>query len=75
MNAPKRVEIARFPGNKRIAFTMSWDDGVVEDKPLIKLFNELGLKGTFNLNSATFVNEGKARPVEGGGLARSTGRV
>jgi hypothetical protein len=67
MNTPKRIEIAKFPGNKRIAFTMSWDDGVVEDKPLIKLFNELGLKGTFNLNSATFFNEGKARPVEGGG--------
>jgi hypothetical protein len=67
MTVPKRVEIARFPGNKRIALTMSWDDGVVEDKPLIKLFNELGLKGTFNLNSATFFTEGRPRPLEGGG--------
>ncbi len=55
--APKRVEICKFPGNKRIAFTTSWDDGVVEDRRLVKLFNELGIKGTFNLNSGAFGRE------------------
>lgn len=51
-DVPKRIEIARFPGNKRFALTFSWDDGVVEDRPLVEFMNEHGLKGTFNLNSA-----------------------
>jgi peptidoglycan/xylan/chitin deacetylase (PgdA/CDA1 family) len=50
-NTPARIEIARFPGNKRFAVTMSWDDGTVEDRRLVPFMNELGLKGTFNLNS------------------------
>lgn len=58
MTAPKRIEIARFPGNKRFAVTTSWDDGVVEDRPLIAFMNEFGLKGTFNLNSATLRRTG-----------------
>ena len=57
--APKRIEIARLPGNKRFAVTTSWDDGVIEDRPLIEWMNANGLKGTFNLNSQTFKNEGK----------------
>lgn len=57
-NAPRRVEICRFPGNKRFAITFSWDDGVIEDRRLIQFMNEHGLKGTFNLNSLTFKNEG-----------------
>jgi len=52
--APKRVELCRFPGNKRFAFTTSWDDGVVEDRRVVALFNEVGIKGTFNLNSGFF---------------------
>ena len=33
------------------AITFSFDDGVVQDKKLVELFNKYGLKGTFNLNS------------------------
>ena len=55
--APKRIEICKFPGNKRLAFTTSWDDGVVEDKRVVALFNEIGIKGTFNLNSGFFGRE------------------
>ena len=40
-----------FPGGKRKAFTLSYDDAWPEDRPLIKLMNEYGIKGTFNLNS------------------------
>jgi len=54
MAALKRVEICKFPGNKKGAFTTSWDDGVIEDRRLIALFNEIGIKGTFNLNSGAF---------------------
>jgi peptidoglycan/xylan/chitin deacetylase (PgdA/CDA1 family) len=47
-----RIEIPYFPGDKRIALTTSWDDGTVHDRRLIAYFNQIGLKGTFNLNSA-----------------------
>ena len=67
--APKRVELARFPGNKRFAVTMSWDDGVIEDRRLIAFMNERGLKGTFNLNSALFKSAGT--PSTEGRLDRS----
>ncbi|MDD4180050.1 MAG: polysaccharide deacetylase family protein [Victivallaceae bacterium] len=33
------------------ALTMSYDDGVIEDVKLIKIFNRYGIKGTFNLNA------------------------
>lgn len=59
MDSPKRVEICRFPGNKRFAMTFSWDDGVVEDRRVVAFFNEHGLKGTFNLNAGTLRRDGK----------------
>ena len=40
-----------FPGGRYKALTMSYDDGVVEDERLIRIFNENGIKGTFNLNA------------------------
>jgi peptidoglycan/xylan/chitin deacetylase (PgdA/CDA1 family) len=65
-NVPPRIEIARFPGNKRFAVTTSWDDGTVEDRPLVAWMNEHGLKGTFNLNSGTLLRTGtKATKDEG----------
>lgn len=47
-----RIEIPYFPGDKRIALTTSWDDGTVHDRRLIAYLNQIGMKGTFNLNSA-----------------------
>lgn len=41
----------RFPGGKRKAFTLSYDDGCVSDKQLIEIFNKYNVKGTINLNS------------------------
>jgi peptidoglycan/xylan/chitin deacetylase (PgdA/CDA1 family) len=51
---PSRVEIPKFPNNKRIAVTTSFDDGVIHDRRVIEAFNEWGLKGTWNLNSGRF---------------------
>jgi peptidoglycan/xylan/chitin deacetylase (PgdA/CDA1 family) len=48
---PNRIEIPRFPGNKRIAVTTSFDDGVIHDRRVVEAFNEWGLKATWNLNS------------------------
>ena len=40
-----------FPEGKHKALTMSFDDGRQEDYHLVKLFNQYGIKGTFNVNS------------------------
>lgn len=38
-----------FPGFTNKALTLSYDDGAASDKELIRIFNEYGLKGTFNI--------------------------
>lgn len=40
-----------YPEGKLKALTMSYDDGVVQDRHLIELFNANGIKGTFHINS------------------------
>lgn len=64
---PARIEICQFPAGKRIAVTTSFDDGVVEDRRVVEAFNQWGLKGTFNLNSAVLRRDGKHIPTEQGG--------
>ena len=39
---------------KKKAITFSFDDGVTQDIRVIKILNQYGLKGTFNLNSGFF---------------------
>ncbi len=39
-----------YPGFKKKAVTFSYDDGVIEDRELIGIFNRYGMKATFNLN-------------------------
>ena len=43
-----------FPGGKTRALTLSYDDGVRQDKRLIDIMVKNGLKGTFNINSGLF---------------------
>lgn len=40
-----------YPEGKNKALTMSYDDGVVQDRRLVALFNEHGIKGSFHINS------------------------
>ncbi len=47
-----------FPGGRCKALTFSYDDGRMEDERLVKIFNENGIKGTFNLN-AGYLGQGK----------------
>lgn len=47
----KRFDSLVFPGGKSKAFTLSYDDGVVQDRRLAELFRKYGLKCTFNLGS------------------------
>ncbi len=44
----------RFPGFKLKAVTLSYDDGVREDKRLIAIMQKHGLKGTFNISGGLF---------------------
>lgn len=47
----------RFKDFKKKTFTMSYDDGVDQDKKLLQIMNKNGLKGTFNINSGMFTEE------------------
>lgn len=48
----------RFPEGKAKALTLSYDDGVRQDRKLIEIMNKYGIKGTFNLNSSAFGRQG-----------------
>ncbi len=43
-----------YPGGKHKALTMSYDDGRTQDRRLVDIFNQNGIKGTFHLNSGLF---------------------
>jgi Predicted xylanase/chitin deacetylase len=47
-----------FPGGNKRALTLSYDDGVIQDKRLVEIFNRYNLKATFNLNSGLQGEEG-----------------
>ena len=64
---PTRIEIPAFPGGRRVAVTTSWDDGRVYDRWVVAALNNLGMKGTFNLNSSFLTRNGHPLPDESGG--------
>lgn len=55
----------RFPNFRNKALTLSYDDGVRQDKRLISIMDKHGIKGTFNINGGLFNsvrdNEDKGR--------------
>ena len=46
-----------YPQGKSKAFVVTYDDGVLQDRPFVALLNRYGLKGTFNLNSGLMENQ------------------
>lgn len=48
----RRFDSLAFPGGCLRCFTLSYDDGVNQDRHLAELFRHYGLKCSFNLNSA-----------------------
>lgn len=48
----------RFPQGLPRALTLSYDDGVEQDEELVRLMQQFGLKGTFNLNSGLYAQPG-----------------
>lgn len=56
----KRIDTLCFPGGKRKALTLSYDDGVIQDRRLIQILNRYGLKCTFNIGSGVLDYKGSA---------------
>lgn len=46
------MNFMRFPGGREKAVTLSYDDGVVQDRRFLEIINRYGIKCTFNLNGA-----------------------
>ena len=44
-------------------FTVSFDDGLEQDKRIIQLMNQYGIKGTFNLNAGVFGLQGYIKRI------------
>ena len=53
-----------FPEGKTKALTMSYDDGRTQDERLIDIFNQYGIKGTFNLNYGIMQHDNMRIPAE-----------
>ncbi len=65
------VTFVRFPEGKDKAVTLSYDDGVQQDIRLMDIMRRHGLKGTFNVNSSLYSDEGTVFP-EGQAFRRMT---
>ena len=53
-----------YPGGKHKVLTMSYDDGKQEDRKLLEIFNQYGIKGTFHLNYGLMDQEVRINKVE-----------
>lgn len=61
----KRLDSMLFPGGKSKALTLSYDDGVVQDRRLVELCRQYGVKCTFNLGSAVLGYQGTVTGPKG----------
>ncbi len=50
----KFIETTLWKDGKERCVTFSYDDGRIEDRRLVEMFNKYGLKGTFHLNNPGF---------------------
>ena len=66
-----RINNMLFPGGKRKALTLSYDDGVVQDRRLTRMLDRYGVRATFNLNSA-FLGRVERAVMEGAEVDIST---
>lgn len=63
--------IMRLKDGKSKVFTLSYDDGVVQDIRLMQLMDQYGVKGTFNINSGCYLAEDAQRERYYGRMKRS----
>ncbi len=52
----------RFPDGKAKVLTLSYDDGVQQDKRLVEILDRHHIKATFNINSGLYAAEGTVYP-------------
>lgn len=64
-----------YPGGKKKAFSITYDDGVYQDVRFVMLLNKYGLKGTFNLNSQLMEQEFKWQHESGLWVKRLPGEL
>lgn len=53
-----------FPEGKHKVLTMSYDDGKLQDRHLIDIFNKYHIKGTFHLNGGLIKNQERIKEEE-----------
>lgn len=58
------VRFGFYKDGKRKALTFSYDDSREEDRRLIEIFNQYGMKGTFHVNSGFLGSAGYVMPEE-----------
>ncbi len=52
-----RRDVPLFPGGRKKALTLSYDDGITQDERFIGLLDKYGVKCTFNINSGLMGDE------------------
>ena len=52
----------QFPGGRKKALTLSYDDGVQQDIRLIEILDKYGIKCTFNINGYALLDEERTYP-------------
>ncbi|MDW6004669.1 polysaccharide deacetylase family protein [Vibrio mangrovi] len=65
---PNHYDFFTFPNGMKKALGMSYDDGVIQDIRLTRMFTKYGIKGTFHINSGVMDDPSKvpaelAKPV------------
>ena len=55
--AASKAPVKSYPNGATKAVIFSYDDGVIQDKKLVELFNKYQVVGTFNLNSGLFAKK------------------
>jgi peptidoglycan/xylan/chitin deacetylase (PgdA/CDA1 family) len=53
-----------FPGGKFKVLTLSYDDGKLEDKRLVDIFNKNGIRATFNVRVNRYANQTACKRME-----------
>lgn len=53
-----------YPDGKHKALTMSYDDGRIQDRRLVRIFNDHGIRGTFHLNSGRIGEDNRVTEEE-----------
>jgi len=55
--AASKAPVKSYPNGATKAVIFSYDDGVIQDRKLVELFNKYQIVGTFNLNSGLFAKK------------------